>query len=61
MSVCPAVEAAGPTRAVPAKGLAVCCRAGEWVYLFRCDGDWRPIADTWHATTEEVMRQAWGE
>jgi hypothetical protein len=42
----------------PFLGLAVCGRPREGVYLFYCDGDWRRIADTWHATTEEAMRQA---
>jgi hypothetical protein len=42
----------------PAAGLAVCGRPGEGFFLFRCDGHWRVIADTWHATTEEALRQA---
>jgi hypothetical protein len=42
----------------PTMGLAVCGRPGEGFYLFRCDRDWRPLADTWHATVDEAMRQA---
>lgn len=42
----------------PAGGLAVCGLPGKGFYLFRCDRDWLPVADTWHATAEEAMRQA---
>ncbi len=42
----------------PFLGLAICGHPGEGLYLFRCDGQWRPIADTWHATVEEAKRQA---
>jgi hypothetical protein len=27
-------------------------------YLFRCDDLWQVLADTWHETLEEAMRQA---
>src|SRR4051794_17930819 len=42
----------------PAAGLALCGRPEDGFYLFRCDRDWRVVADTWHATAEEAMRQA---
>jgi hypothetical protein len=28
------------------------------VYLFYCDGDWRPVTDTHHETIEDAIRQA---
>jgi hypothetical protein len=43
----------------PFAGLAVCQYAGEHTcYLFYCDGAWRPLTDTWHATLEDAQRQA---
>ncbi len=42
----------------PASGLAICGRPGESVYLYSCDKEWVPFADTWHATVEEVVVQA---
>jgi hypothetical protein len=41
----------------PAADLAVCGRPGEGSSLFGCDGNGRPVTDTWH-TAEEAMRQA---
>jgi hypothetical protein len=42
----------------PARGLAICGRPGESVYLHSCDANWVPFTDTWHETVEEAKRQA---
>jgi hypothetical protein len=42
----------------PARGLAICGRPCESVYLYSCDADWVPFTDTWHVTVEEAKRQA---
>ena len=42
----------------PARGLAICGRPGESVYLHGCDEDWVPATDTWHESVEEAKRQA---
>jgi hypothetical protein len=42
----------------PAKGLVICGRPGESVYLHSCDENWVPQTDTWHETMEEARWQA---
>ncbi len=43
----------------PMCALAVCRYPGEdCVYLFGCDANWTVVADTWHETIDEAVRQA---
>jgi hypothetical protein len=42
-----------------ARALAICRYPGdEGYYLFRCDSDWKTLADTWHLSLEEAQQQA---
>ncbi len=42
----------------PARGLAICGRPDEGIYLFSCGEGWVPFADTWHETVEQAKGQA---
>ena len=42
-----------------AAGLAICQHEGkDSYYLFFCDEDWNIVADGWHQTFDEALRQA---
>jgi hypothetical protein len=43
----------------PVQALAICQYEGEaGYYLFSCDSRWQAVADTWHETIEDALRQA---
>lgn len=43
----------------PFFGLAICRYQTEpGFYLFHCNNEWEPLADTWHETIEEAQEQA---
>ena len=39
-------------------GLAICGAEGSGIFLFKCEDDWMPVFDSWHATVDEAKRQA---
>jgi hypothetical protein len=43
----------------PAWGLAICRPPkGEGCFLYRCEDDWMPVTDTWHASLDDAKQQA---
>lgn len=43
----------------PAWGVAVCeAPSGEGYFLYRCEDDWMPVTDTWHASLDDAKHQA---
>jgi hypothetical protein len=46
----------------PAWGVAICKPpTGGGYYLYRCEEDWMPVTDTWHASLADAKHQAASE
>lgn len=48
-----------PANGFPApSGLLICRESDASFFLFQCDADWSPVADTWHESCDAARAQA---